>query len=308
MPRFELYDVFSVEVGARFEDSLLEVETAGDIPVIAKVDDNDVYPSINSTFSVGEGSQIRFAYSTSVNRPDFREVAPAQFTDSVSGDRYEGNKFLKNSEITSIDLRFEHYFSDDESVNFAIFRNDFKDAIERTSDVISGSSNEILYSFDNNGDAFSQGIEVSASKNIEMDSMGLRLSGNAAYFDTEIDIYTDSGNFDRTRRMQGQPDLLGNIQLALDEYDSGREYTLVMNYTGESLSAVTVVSGLDDEYREARMVMDANFKQPLLDDQLSLKVSLKNLTDSEVKETQNSKITKRYKTGREVSLGVSYQF
>jgi outer membrane receptor protein involved in Fe transport len=56
------------------------------------------------------------------------------------------------------------------------------------------------------------------------------------------------------------------------------------------------------------MVMDANFKQPLLDDQLSLKVSLKNLTDSEVKETQNSKITKRYKTGREVSLGVSYQF
>ena len=129
-----------------------------------------------------------------------------------------------------------------------------------------------------------------------------------AYFDTEIDIFTDSGNFDRTRRMQGQPDLLGNIQVALDEYNSGREYTLVMNYTGESLSAVTVENGLDDEYREARMVIDANFKQPLLDDQLSLKLSLKNLTDSEVKETQNSKITKRYKTGREVSLGVSYQF
>jgi len=308
MPRFELYDVFSVEVGARFEDSSLEVETAGDIPVIAKVDDNDVYPSINSTFSVGDDSQIRFAYSTSVNRPDFREVAPAQFTDSVSGDRYVGNKFLKNSEVTSVDLRFEHYFSDDESVNFAIFRKDFKDAIERTSDVISGSSNEILYSFDNNGDAFAQGIEISASKNLEMDSVGLRLSGNAAYFDTEIDIYTDSGNFDRTRRMQGQPDLLGNIQLALDEYSSGREYTLVMNYTGEALSAVSVVSGLDDEYREARMVMDANFKQPLLDDQLSLKVSLKNLTDSEVKETQNNKMTRRYKTGREVSLGVSYQF
>jgi len=81
-----------------------------------------------------------------------------------------------------------------------------------------------------------------------------------------------------------------------------------MNYTGEALSAVSVVSGLDDEYREARMVMDANFKQPLLDDQLSLKVSLKNLTDSEVKETQNNKMTRRYKTGREVSLGVSYQF
>ncbi len=308
MPRFELYDVFSVEVGARLEDSALEIETAGNTPITAKVDDSDVYPSLNSTFTVGEGSQIRFAYSTSVNRPDFREVAPAQFTDSLSGDRYVGNKALKNSEITSVDLRFEHYFSDDESFNFAVFRKDFKDAIERTSDVVSGSSGDILYSFDNNGDAFAQGVEVSGSKNIELNSLGVRLSGNVAYFDTEIDIFTDSGNFDRTRRMQGQPDLLGNIQVALDEYNSGREYTLVMNYTGESLSAVTVENGLDDEYREARMVVDANFKQPLLDDQLSLKLSLKNLTDSEVKETQNSKITKRYKTGREVSLGVSYQF
>ena len=43
-------------------------------------------------------------------------------------------------------------------------------------------------------------------------------------------------------------------------------------------------------------------------DELDLKLSLKNLTDSEVKETQGGRLTKRYKTGREFKLSVSYKF
>jgi len=308
MPTFEWYDLLTVEFGVRLEDSEMKIETAGDSPIVASINDNDVYPSLNSTLSINEESQLRFAFSTAVNRPDFREVAPAQFTDSVSGDRYVGNESLVESTVTSFDLRYEYYISDDESINVAIFRKDFDDAIERTSTVISGSSNDVLYSFDNNGDAYAQGIEFSASKSIETDSLGYRLSGNLAYFDTEIDIFTDSGNFDRSRRMQGQPDILGNIQVAIDEYDSGREYTMVVNYTGESLSAVTTSDILEDEFREPRMVLDANFKQPLIDDQLDLKLSLKNITDSEVKEIQGGSLTKSYKPGREIKMSLSYQF
>ncbi len=308
MPRFEWYDRFSVEAGVRLEDSQMDIETAGNTPETATVEDNDVYPSLNASYQLTQDSQLRFAYSTSVNRPDFREVAPAEFTDSVSNDRYKGNSNLTESTITNFDLRYEYYFSDNESLNVALFRKDFDDAIERTSEVISGGTNDILYSFDNNGDAYAQGVELSGSKNLDVDNLGFRFSGNVAYFDTEIDIYTDSGNFDRSRRMQGQPDWLGNLQVALDEYGSGREYTLIFNYTGESLTAVTTDGALDDEYREARLVVDANFKQPLVNDQLDLKVSLKNITDSEVKQTQSGMLTKRYKPGREIKVGVSYQF
>jgi outer membrane receptor for ferrienterochelin and colicin len=307
MPRFEMFDVFIVEAGLRLEDSALEIETSGNSPISAKVEDNDVYPSLNATYFVEEDAQVRFAYSTSVNRPDFREVAPAQFTDSVSGDRYVGNKSLTESTISSIDLRFEYYFSDAESVNVALFRKDFKDAIERTATVISGSSNDVLYSFDNNGDAYAQGIEISSSKDIEMEDVNLRVSGNMSYFDTEIDTFTASGNFEGSRRMQGQPDVLANLQVAVDELEAGREYTLVVNYTGETLSAVTPQAYLEDEFREPRMVVDANFKQPIMDD-LDLKLSLKNLTNSEVEETQGGKLIKRYKPGREFKLGVSYLF
>tara|TARA_R110002167_G_scaffold7431_6_gene35249 strand:+ start:6883 stop:9930 length:3048 start_codon:yes stop_codon:yes gene_type:complete len=310
MPRLEYYDNFTIEAGARLENSKMEVETSGSSPTTAEIETNDVYPSLNATYFVTEDSQVRFAYSTSVNRPDFREVAPAQFTDSVSGDRYVGNESLTESSITSLDLRYEYYFSDAESVNVAIFRKDFEDAIERTSSIISGSTNEVLYSFDNNGDAYAQGVELSASKDIEMQDLNLRLSGNVAYFDTEIETFTDSGNLDERRRMQGQPDLLGNLQIALDEYESGREYTLVMNYTGKTLSAVNPDDLLDNEYREARMVLDMNFKQPIIMDELDLKVALKNLTDSEVKETQGEggSLTKRYKPGREIKVSLSYQF
>ena len=307
MPRFEMHDQFTIEAGLRLEDSALEIETEGSTPVTAKVEDNGVYPSLNATYFVSEEAQVRFAYSGSVNRPDFREVAPAQFTDSVSGDRYVGNEKLTESTISSLDLRFEYYFSDAESVNAAIFRKDFVDAIERTASVISGSSNDVLYSFDNNGDAYAQGIEVSATKDIELEALNLRVSGNVAYFDTEIDTYSDSGNFEGSRRMQGQPDVLANLQIAVDELEAGREYTLVVNYTGETLSAVTPQAYLEDEFREPRMVVDANFKQPIMDD-LDLKLSLKNLTDSEVEETQGGKLIKRYKPGREFKLGVSYLF
>jgi len=311
MPSVELYDIGRLEVGVRYEDSDLSIKTSVDpdtgTRVSAKVEDDDFYPTLSLNITAIENWQFRFAYYESINRPDFREVAPAIFKDTVSGETYEGNPDLEQAYVDNYDLRAEYYFSDAESVSLGLFRKDIDKAIERSGTIVSGSSNDIIYSFQNNGDAYTQGVEFSAAKDFELGAFGLRLSGNASYFETQIDVYNYNGVRVEQRDLQGQPDILGNLQVAVDEYNSGREYTLVINHTGESLYSVSADDSLENEKLLARTVVDFNFKQPFTEN-LVLKASLDNLLDTEVKQEQGGRMTKRYSPGRAVSLGVSMDF
>lgn len=313
-PRFEIYDLISAEVGLRIEDSKMSLETKKDpntgSNVTADVTDNDAYTSLNVTYHVLEDVQARFAYYNSINRPDFREVAPAQFTDPVSGDLYQGNPRLISSAVDNLDLRFEYYFSDNESMTAAVFRKDFTDIIERTVSIVSGSSNSTVYRYDNGGEAFAQGIELGFAKDISFENafVGLKISGNTTFIDSEVDALNASGNISATRQMQGQPDMLANLQLEADELASGREYTLVLNYTGESLDSVSANEQLPDFMKASRAVLDISFKQPIIFDELEIKASIKNITNSEVLIEQGGRMVKKYKPGSEFKLGMTYNF
>jgi TonB-dependent receptor len=313
-PKFEIYDLVSAEFGLRIEDSKMSVATKKDpntgSNVTADVSDNDAYISLNVTYHLLEDVQARFAYYNSINRPDFREVAPAQFTDPVSGDLYQGQSRLTSSTVDNLDLRFEYYFSDNESMTAAAFRKDFTDIIERTVDVVSGSTGGTIYRYDNGGDAFAQGIELGFSKDISFENsfVGLKISGNTTFIDSEVDALNASGNVSSTRQMQGQPDMLANLQLEADELASGREYTLVLNYTGESLDSVSAKEQLPDFMKASRAVLDISFKQPIIFDELEIKASIKNITNSEVLIEQGGRMIKKYKPGSEFKLGVTYNF
>jgi len=313
-PKFEIYDLISAEVGLRLEDSDMSLETKENPStgsnVTADVTDNDAYTSLNVTYHMLEDVQARFAYYNSINRPDFREVAPAQFTDPVSGDLYQGNPVLESSTIDNLDVRFEYYMSDNESITAAVFRKDFTDIIERTVSIVSGSSNSTIYRYDNGGDAFAQGIELSFAKDISFDNdfVGLKVSGNTSFIDSEVEELNASGNVSATRQMQGQPDMLANLQLEADELESGREYTLVLNYTGESLDSVSASEALPDFMKASRTVLDVSFKQPIIYDELEVKATIKNITNSEVLIEQGGRMIKKYKPGSEFKLGLTYNF
>jgi outer membrane receptor protein involved in Fe transport len=313
-PRFEIYDFISAEVGFRLEDSEMSLETKKDPNtgnnVTADVSDNDTYTSLNVTYHLLENTQARFAYYNSINRPDFREVAPAQFTDPISGDLYQGNPRLTSSTVDNLDLRFEYYFSDDESMTAAFFRKDFTDIIERTASILSGSSMGTIYQYDNGGDAFAEGIELGFSKDISFDNdvVGLKVSGNVTWIDSEVEALNASGNVSATRQMQGQPDMLANFQLEADELASGREYTLVLNYTGESLDSISVNKDVPDFIKASRAVLDVSFKQPILFDELEVKASIKNITNSEVLIEQGGRMVKKYKPGSSLKLALTYNF
>lgn len=311
MPEINVFDYFKLEAGVRMEDSTMTVTTlaepdTGESTEI-EVSDNNIYPSANLTITSIEDVQLRLSYYESVNRPDFREISPAQFTDSVTGDSYKGNPELTEAEIVNLDARIEYYFSDNESVSFGVFSKEISNAIERNSDVVGGSSNRIVYGFSNSGDATAEGVEMSASKDFDFENFGLRLTANASVFDTEIEEVNDSGFLVRKRALQGQPDLLANIQIALDDYQTGREFTLVFNHTGESLFAVPGNDNLADEMLLARNVLDLRFKQTI-NDQMSISASIENVLNEDIEQQQGGKVTKRYSPGSELNVSFGYEF
>lgn len=85
-------------------------------PVIGGIQSTDRLPSASLTWAYSEAAQIRVGYSTTLSRPDFRELSTAPWIDPLLDIRVTGNPDLEQAEIESIDVRWEYcFFSASES-------------------------------------------------------------------------------------------------------------------------------------------------------------------------------------------------
>ncbi|MEX2488633.1 MAG: TonB-dependent receptor, partial [Pseudomonadales bacterium] len=122
-----------IQGGVRVESSELAVTTdaiAGGATQVGQLDETDVLPSINLSWSLTDASQLRFGASRTVNRPQFRELSPTPYRDPETRFEAVGNPLLQQAEITNVDLRYEHYFSQLDGVSIAAFYKDLTKPIE----------------------------------------------------------------------------------------------------------------------------------------------------------------------------------
>ena len=77
--------------------------------VQAENNNTDLFPAVNFVQGVGANSNIRLSYSTTVNRPEFRELAEFEFTDVVGNRAVKGNADLKRALIQNVDGRWEMF-------------------------------------------------------------------------------------------------------------------------------------------------------------------------------------------------------
>lgn len=297
----ENLNLFNFNVGMRAESSQINVDTFDLIagtPVPAELTDDAVYPSLSATVFLGEEVQLRGAWYQTLNRPDFRELANSLYIDPDSGDTIRGDSDLQSSEVDNFDVRVEWYFSETESVSLAYFEKDFVNPIEKVLTTSSGT----IFSYQNGDTGAVSGYEFDFRKEFDMASYLLFVSGNLSLIDSQVEIAF------RERVMQGQPDMLGNIQFGLDDADSSAKYTLVYNYQGESLySATQVGSQNPDIYQQPRGELNLSYSAELIPD-LTLKVAMKNITDEEFSLTQEGANYRSYKKGRGFDLGLSFVF
>jgi len=285
------------------------------------LDETDFFPSANLSYNFNPKSLVRFSYGLTINRPEFREIAPFAFYDFEMKKLVRGNPDLENASISNYDLRYEFYPTPSETFVFGVFYKDFKKPIE-TIEINSGSGKD--YTFQNALGAKNYGIELEVRKSLE--SLGKKdnflryfknfmLVANASVIKSEIKV--DTSEFfasEAVRPMQGQSPYIVNLGLYYQDNDHGLMVSLLYNVIGKRL----VVVGLDnpDVYEMPRHVFDLMITKNV-GKHLQIKGGIQDILNQKVVEKQfveytniagenlkREQSTLEYNPGSLISLGV----
>lgn len=239
-------------------------------------------------------------------------------------------------------------------VALSVFKKSISNPIEsiviRNPANIEASSDALFRTFFNNPNKGSiRGVEFEARKSFDFVPLALAsyftLGGNFTYIDANVDRteaeLTRSESFfgtaegdreqfselEASRRLFGQPEWIANIDLTFDQPEWGTKITLayfaisnVLDAAGSASIAPdgTVVSFTPDRYLDAYHQLDLIVSQTWyverIKGDLTLKASVKNLTDStrgivyDTNQTNDEISERAYKVGRDFSFSLTYTF
>ena len=288
--------------GVRVERSRQQVDTFDPFSVTsetitARLEDTDLLPGVNAVYALTDRTNLRASYSHTVNRPEFRELAPFEFTDVVGGRAVVGNPDLQRALIRNLDLRFETFPGVGEVLAASVFYKDFSNPIER----IVEPTAQLRTSYTNAVGARNAGVEVESRRRFGR----LTASANYTYVDSRIELEAASGQVQTRldRPLAGQSAHVFNLSANLDLPEIGGSLRVLYNYFGDRIVDVGSL-GMPDIYEEGRGALDAVFSKRFA--LWSLRASFDNLLDSEHRFTQGGKAQRTFGLGRSFSLSVSY--
>jgi TonB-dependent receptor len=286
--------------GARIERFDQEVNTFdlfdldGTI-ITAHLENTDVFPAANFVFAVAQNQNLRVSVSQTVNRPEFRELAPFEFTDIVGGRAVVGNPDLRRALIQNVDVRWEMFPGGDQVVAASLFFKHFDDPIER----IVEPTAQLRTSFTNADSARNVGLELEARQRFAGQFM---IGANYTFVDSSITLSGAATQVQTSleRPLAGQSKNLFNFvfEAGSDAPVTGR---LLYNFFGKRISDVGSL-GLPDIFEDSRGSLD--FVLSTRWRTLNLKFSAENLTDEAYTFTQGDLLQREYKLGRAFTFGV----
>lgn len=280
--------------------------------VESNLNTDDRFPYLIGTWYLGE-NQIRFGYSQTVNRPDFKELSESLYKDPILDRLVKGNPNLVAAYITNYDVRWDYYFNPGEFISLGAFYKQFQNPVES---VILASADSDLTSFENAESADNFGIEFELYKSLgflndrwEWGAVWDKfyINTNYAWIDSEITLAESNSNIQTTsqRPLQGQSPYVLNLQLGYDDEEHQINAALLFNVFGERIVDVGV-AGAPDILEQPRPSLDFVYSQGF--GNWKLKLKLENLLDPKVELTQGKEVTRSTQIGREYSIGFQYTF
>jgi TonB-dependent receptor len=274
-------------------------------------------PSLGAKYNINESNQIRLAYSETFVYPDFREFVDAEFIHPVFLAKIAGNPDLIETDIQSVDFRYDFFFNKIDSISTSLFYKHMDNPIEDTQTFTTGTLPR--YSFENSAAADLAGIEFSWYKNLGFITGALEnvvFSGNYTYIDSKVELTPEQQRkfVTQERGLQGLSPQVLNLSFTYEESDN-RTLNLSYNKMSERLMRValkngTVIYALDD-YEVPPHLLDftwtEQFKTGAFGD-MAFTFKLKNILDGETIWKQGENTTLSYKTGRSVSMALSAKF
>lgn len=317
MTELPVTDWLKLVGGVRLEKMDLEVvsqDTALDVGSLSNV---DYLPSINAIIGLSENMNIRTAFTKTVARPTFRELAPYITFDFVGGLLFQGNAELKRTLITNYDVRWEYFTGPGEILAVSGFYKELQNPLERV--IRTDIGNDAL-SIQNVDEGRVYGLEFEIRKNLGFIAHRLRhfnLGTNLTFVRSEVDIpelelivaRDARPDAPKTRELQGQSPYLFNLDLGYSNPDIGFNSSVSYNKFGDRLSIVAE-GATPDIYERGYGSLNFTANKTLLENfELSVKAS--NLLDPEIKESQifngDEYLYSGYQTGRTFSLGIKYK-
>ena len=266
--------------------------------ISAENNNTDVFPAVNLVQSVGASQNLRLSYSSTVNRPEFRELAAFEFTDVVGSRATRGNPDLQRALIHNVDARWELFPGGRSILATSVFYKRFERPIER---IVIGSAQPIT-TFQNSDKASNFGVELEAVYDL---GAGFFLNANYTFVDSTITLLPEQRTVQTSleRPLAGQSKNLFNLTA---EYAlRGFSARVLVNYFGDRISDVGS-SQAPDIIEQGRESVDVVLQQRL-GARFSLRLSAENLTDADYQFTQGAESQRLFKLGRVfgVSFGVN---
>ncbi|WP_240811768.1 TonB-dependent receptor domain-containing protein [Brevundimonas sp. M20] len=332
----EFLPLLNLNLGVRFEQGEQTVTprdlfggSTGFLPT--EIKEEYVLPAGTITWNFAEDMQLRLGASKTIGRPQFRELAPQQYTDVESDRTFIGNPYLVDTEILNVDARWEWYFARQQYVTAGLFYKDLDKPIE-SSVIDQGSS--ISQTFLNAPNATIMGAELEVKKYFEFGSgmdfiANKRWLAQANYTWSDSEVNVDAGDTVITQnslgvaqpasfyvvdgsRLQGQSEHVVNVQLGWEDDTARSQATLIANYVSERTSA-RGRPGEPDLIQEPGVQLDFVFRKDFdyAGREYGVSFELRNLLGEEFLEYQelgNRVIINGYELGTSGSISLTARF
>jgi outer membrane cobalamin receptor len=311
---------FDISVGIRVErndQKLIYKKLGADSTINLLV--TSPLPSANIAYNITERSLIRLAYSRTVNRPEFRELAPFLFYQFEYNLNIQGNRNLQVATIDNIDLRWEMYPNPGEMISVGTFYKSFKNPIEF---VQTNASGNLQLGYQNAPEAYSYGVELEFRKSLA----GLGVSKflrntsinlNTSLIKSEVDMGPAAALFqERNRPLQGQSPYVVNLGAYYNDPDLGYSVNLGYNIFGNRIFSVG--SKLFPTWLELpRHSLDMQVAKTIK--RMEIKLNIQNLLDAQYRLKQDNDENQKfdelidetilqYRTGSLYTLSIGWKF
>ncbi len=288
-----LYKLFRLIYGLRVErfnqklSSLKNLNETVDINSVV----TDLLPSVNFAYAVTPKTNIRLSYSKTINRPEFRELAPFLFFDYQTTYTFEGTESLKRAIINNYDFRYELFPGKAQLISFSAFYKDFKNPIEIVS--LPNTTNQTKYINTTSAKVYGAEAEfrilLSSLLGIKKENSftgRFTLSANASYLKSSVKLadslfgYSAAQLF-KDRALLGQSPYILNGSIGYNDEKNGFSATISANRVGDRIY-VAGTFNTADIYEKARTILDFQCAKTFLKDAIELKFTAKDILSQNI--------------------------
>jgi len=240
----------------------------------------DVLPSVNTIYNINDKLAIRLAYYKTLNRPEFRELAGANWYDPETRLSNAGNPNLVRSEIKNYDARFEIYPGRGQLFTTSGFYKYFDKPIERY--MLAGNSIQVYYKNANFAKVFGAEMEyrINLGSILKKDSIkflsNLNLFSNLSLINSEVNVKGIDNGVPDTRQMQGQAPYIINAGISYVDNKNNFSSTIMLNRVGHRLYIVGS-NIIPNRWENPRSIIDLQFTKSFYKNKLDIRFNIRDL-------------------------------